>query len=129
MIVDSSAIIACLGNEPDAADLTRRLVTAKTRRISCVQVLECYTVISRRYGDDGLGHLKMFLAANRIVEVAFDSGQRMIACEAWQRYGKGSGHPAKLNFADCVAYALARWAGEPLLFKGADFSHTDVTPA
>ncbi|NJL73463.1 MAG: type II toxin-antitoxin system VapC family toxin [Candidatus Competibacteraceae bacterium] len=118
MIIDTSAIIACLGDEPDADSLTLKLVTAKTRRISCVQVLECYTVISRRYGHDGLEYLKTFISTNRIVEVAFDSNQRKLACEAWQRFGKGSGHPAQLNFGDCAAYALARWTGEPLLFKG-----------
>jgi ribonuclease VapC len=129
MIVDSSAIIAILKLEPEAAAFARAIETATECRMSTVSFVEAAIVIdsksdptvSRRY-DEALRDAKVEL-------VPVDETQARIAREAYRDFGKGSGHPARLNFGDCFAYALAKAAGEPLLYKGRDFSHTDVASA
>ncbi len=129
MIVDSSAVLAILRAEPEAAACARAIEKAAVRRISAANYVESAVVIdgsrdpvaSRRF--DALIHQ----AEIRIESVTGD--QARIAREAYRDFGKGSGHPAQLNFGDCFAYALAKATGEPLLFKGNDFSRTDIEPA
>ena len=129
MIVDTSAIIAILRDEPDAAQFIDAIARARIRRISAVTFVEAAAVIdgsrdpvsSRRFDD-------LLREAHFIVEPVTEE-QARVAREAYRDFGKGSGHPAKLNFGDCFAYALARALGEPLLFKGKDFTRTDVQPA
>jgi len=129
MIVDSSALIAILRDEPEAHSFAKAIASAKTRRISAVNYVETAAVIdgsrdpiaSRRFDD-------LIRAAELLIEAVTES-QARIAREAYRDFGKGSGHPAALNFGDCFAYALAKSASEPLLFKGTDFSHTDLSPA
>lgn len=129
MIVDTSALLAILRDEPEARLCAEALAQATTRRISAASFLEAAIVIdssrdpiaSRRY-DDLL----------RVAEIAIEpvtEEQARLGREAYRDFGKGSGHPAQLNFGDCFAYALAKATGEPLLFKGDDFAQTDVTPA
>ena len=129
MILDSSALIAILHNESDAKRFADKIEDASVCRISAATFVETAAVVdgsrnpvlSRRF-DDLLRDAEIKIEP--VTEV-----QARIARDAYRDYGRGSGHPAKLNFGDCFAYALARDTGEPLLFKGADFSHTDIGAA
>jgi ribonuclease VapC len=129
MIIDASALIAILRDEPEAADCAAAIEAASSRRVSAANFLETAIVIdasrdpvaSRRFDD-------LLHEAGIVIEPVTEA-QARIAREAYRDYGRGSSHPARLNFGDCFAYALARESGEPLLFKGEDFAHTDVMPA
>ena len=129
MIIDTSALIAILRAEDDAAAMAYAIEEAAVRRISAANYLETAVVIdssrdpiaSRRFDE-------LVEAADLSVEPVTRE-QARVAREAYRDFGKGSGHKAGLNFGDCFAYALAKSAGEPLLFKGDDFVHTDVTSA
>ena len=129
MIVDASVVIAILRDEPEAVAFATAIAAAKKRRISAVNYVEAAAVIdgsrdpvaSRRYDD--------FIREAELTIEPVTERQAKIAREAYRDFGKGSGHPASLNFGDCFAYALARDRGEALLFKGKDFVHTDVAPA
>jgi ribonuclease VapC len=128
MIVDSSALIAILKEEPEAARFIELIDSALHCRISAANYVETAAVVdsngdpimSRRFED--------FLKQAEIEIEPVTVEQARIAREAYRDYGKGSAHPARLNFGDCFAYALAKDVGEPLLFKGEDFRQTDVTP-
>ena len=129
MIIDSSALIAILRDEPEAMTCARAIEAASHRRISAANFVESAIVIDGSrdpclglgdWLDDKLGFF------DEIVKTA--AGDR-IAREAYRDFGRGSGHPARLNFGGCFSYALARATGKPLLFKGDDFAHTDITPA
>ena len=129
MIVDTSALIAILRSESDAAAYAKAIAAARARRISAVNFVEAAVVIdgsrdpiaSRRFDD-------LVREADLTIESVNETHARL-AREAYRDFGKGSGHRANLNFGDCFAYALAKSTGEPLLFKGDDFAHTDLTPA
>jgi len=129
VIIDTSALIAILRAEPDAGEMAHAIERARSRRISAVNWLEAAVVIdtsrdpvaSRRFDE------LVQTAELHVEPVTHD--QARIARDAYRDFGKGSGHKAALNFGDCFAYALAKSAGEALLFKGNDFGHTDVTPA
>ena len=129
MIVDSSAIVAILRVEPEGYSCAMALENASVRRISAVNFVEAAIVIdgsrdpvaSRRFDE-------LVSRAGLIIEPV-TLAQARIARQAYRDFGKGSGHPAKLNFGDCFSYALAKELDEPLLFIGADFSETDVAPA
>lgn len=125
MIVDTSALIAILRDEPDAGTLLDRLLRAPEPRISAGTLLEARMVAER---DGGGPELAELLTAADIEVVPVDERLVDLAMEGFRRFGKGR-HPAGLNYGDCFAYALARALDEPLLFKGNDFSRTDVTPA
>ena len=125
MILDTSAVVAILQNEPDHLELIRQIEADSDRRISTVSVLEAAMVLEGRRGTDAGLDLDLFLERAAVEIVAFDGDQLRIARMAFRRYGKGR-HPAGLNFGDCAAYALAVWSGEPLLYKGTDFGKTDV---
>ena len=129
MIVDSSAIVAILRAEPDAARYAAALEAAQARQISAANWLEAAIVISDPADPVTARRFDEFVreAALRIEPVTV--GQAKIARNAYRDFGKGSGHPAQLNFGDCFAYALASETAQPLLFKGEDFSHTDLEPA
>ncbi len=129
MIVDSSAIVAILKNEPDAAALARALSEADSAAISAGSLLEASIVIDR-YRDAALSRkLDELLADARIAIEPVTADQARIARQAYRDFGKGSGHRAALNFGDCFAYALAVEKRKKLLFKGDDFRFTDITPA
>ncbi len=131
MIVDTSAIIAILRNEPDAQTYAAAIAVApaSTRRMSAANFLEAAVVIdasrdavaSRRFDD--------FMREAAIAIEPVTEAQARLAREAYRDFGKGSGHPARLNFGDCFAYALAKARSDLLLFKGEDFGHTDLVPA
>ena len=129
MIVDSSALLAILRDEPESYACAAAIESATSRHISAANFLESAIVIdgsrdpvaSRRFDD-------LLREADIHIEPVTEE-QANIARQAYRDYGKGSGHPAQLNFGDCFAYALAKSLRQPLLFKGADFTHTDVAPA
>ncbi|WP_082359382.1 type II toxin-antitoxin system VapC family toxin [Bosea sp. AAP35] len=127
LVVDTSAIVACMTGEPEAGRFAELLELADTRVLSSLNLLESRLVIAFSKGmlvdtvDD-------FLAEYQIDIIPFDEALSDRAFEAYRRFGKGR-HPAKLNMGDCAAYALARARGWPLLYKGEDFSLTDIERA
>ncbi len=125
MVVDSPAILAILQQEPEAQTFSELIQDAFTRLVSAVSVLEAGIILLRRHGVEGARDLDIFLSAAGLEIVPFDQEQSEIARDAFDRYGKGR-HPASLNFGDCAVYALAATRAEPLLFKGDDFSATDL---
>ena len=125
MVVDTSALIAILLQEPEAHTFAVALRNASVRLVSAVSALEASIVIEARKGPSGGRDLDLLLHRANAELVAFTAEQFEIARNAYRRYGKGL-HPAGLNFGDCCAYALAKVSGEPLLAKGADFPKTDV---
>ena len=125
MVIDTSAIIAILLGEPEAEDIARAISDGQKRLMSVFSVLEASIVIEAKKGEAGGRELDLLLHRARIETVGMDPEQGEIARIAWQRFGKGR-HPAGLNIGDCCAYALAKYSGEPLLFKGDDFSKTDI---
>lgn len=128
MIVDSSALLAVLYREPDAELFQDAILTAAPCRMSVANLLEVSIVVESRGGAEAALELDAFLERAEIQPASVTAEHLVAARQAWRRYGKGR-HPAALNFGDCFAYALARVAGEPLLFKGHDFAHTDIAAA
>ncbi|MGH7588586.1 MAG: type II toxin-antitoxin system VapC family toxin [Gemmatimonadota bacterium] len=128
MVIDPSAVIAVLRNEPVSPRLADALETAPVRRISAVGLVEAAVVMLGRYGEHGEKEVDLFVhrLAVDIAPVTLDHAE--IARAAYRRFGKGR-HPAGLNFGDCFSYALALALGEPLLFVGTDFGRTDVEVA
>ena len=129
MIVDASAILAILFAEPDAQRYATAIQNAPDRRISAVNYLEAAVVIDGRRDPIASRRLDELLREAEIAIEPVDERQTHIAREAYRDFGRGSGHPARLNFGDCFAYALAHSRREPLLFKGNDFIHTDIASA
>lgn len=129
MIIDSSALIAILRQEPDAAVHADAIAASAERRISAANFVETAIVIDGSRDPVASRRLDDLLRAAEIVIEPVSAAQARIAREAYRDYGRGSGHPAQLNFGDCFAYALARVTGERLLFKGNDFCHTDIQSA
>ena len=128
MVLDTSALMAILCNEPERHHFNEMIVAAQSRFISAGTYLETAIVAEARYGRMGIHTLKLFLTTASIEVAAFDKEQAEIAAGAYYRYGKGR-HVAGLNYGDCFSYALAMQKDEPLLFKGDDFVHTDVSSA
>jgi ribonuclease VapC len=128
MIVDSSALAAIILKEPEALRLTTAIASSPVRRLPAPCLLEVSMLILGRLGEDGLRDLDLYLARSRMEITPFTETQAGLARDAFRRFGKGR-HPAKLNFGDCMAYALAKEAGEELLFKGTDFSQTEIIAA
>jgi ribonuclease VapC len=127
MVVDTSAILAILQLEPEAEDFALAIESATVRLVSAVSVLEAGILAESRKGADGPPELDAFLTEAQLEVVGFSAEQADVARGAYARFGKGK-HRAALNMGDCAVYALSRTAGEPLLFKGDDFSLTDVEP-
>jgi ribonuclease VapC len=128
MVIDTSAVIACLFNEPERQAFTTAIGADPVRLISMVGVVEASMVVLGRKRAEGLSDLHAFLDNGEIQQVAVDMRQAELAVEAFRQFGRGR-HPAALNIGDCFAYALARATGEKLLFKGGDFGRTDIAPA
>lgn len=128
MVVDSSVLIAILLGEPEAAYFSKRLANTEDIYISAVSIVELSMVIEYKKGEQGAKEFDELLDVIMPTIISFDSEQAKLAPVAWRRYGKGR-HPAKLNFGDCCSYAAAKYLNQPLLFKGQDFSETDLTPA
>jgi ribonuclease VapC len=128
MVIDTSAIVAILENEPEGASFVRLIAADEVRLLSAVGRVECTCVIEGRKGAAGRADLELFLREAAIETAPVTADQAEIACEVFRRFGRGR-HPAGLNIGDTFAYALARATGEPLLFKGADFARTDIASA
>jgi ribonuclease VapC len=130
IVVDSSAIIAILEREPDAPIFAAAIRRAERVLISAVSVHECGTVLRRRHGMAAAERFWRFVKDENDFEIVpFDESQARAALTAFDRYGKGIDSKARLNLSDCAAYALAESIKCPLLFKGDDFTQTDVASA
>lgn len=128
MVIDSSALLAILLQEPEAAALAAAIHNDPVRLISAATLLETAMVIEARRWPDGGRELDLLIYRMQAELVAFSPEQAEVAREAFRKFGKGR-HPAGLNFGDCIAYALAQTAAQPLLFNGGAFSRTDVMAA
>lgn len=129
MILDTSAVVSILQDEPDGPSLQDALIDSDATAISAATLVEVGLVVEGRKGAPGLWSRVEKLMHDAEVEIVpFTAQHATLAIEGWRRFGKGR-HPASLNFGDCFAYALAKSRNEPLLFKGNDFSQTDVKAA
>lgn len=128
MIIDSSALVAIVLQEPEADDLLRRMRGAPSLAIGSATLLEAGIVLSARLQRDARGLLARLLQESGIAVVDVTEAHFGVAMDAWLRYGKGR-HPASLNFGDCISYAIAVVAGAPLLCVGDDFPQTDCVLA
>lgn len=128
MVIDTSALVAILLDEPDRRRFTQAIASTSIRVLSAATVLEAGIVIEAKLGEAGGRELDLLLHRGAVDVVAVDEQQAALARSAWRRFGKGR-HAAGLNYGDCFAYALAVHRDEPLLFKGDDFSATDVRVA
>ncbi len=128
MVLDSSALIAILENQPESRAFRAAVQSDPVRLISAATMIEASMVALGRQGEAGLATLDIFCSKADITTAAVSPEQVELAVEAFRRFGKGR-HPAGLNFGDCFSYALAKATGEPLLFKGGDFAQTDVRRA
>jgi ribonuclease VapC len=126
MVIDTSALLAVLFDEPERDEFVHRIAAAPRRLVSAGTLVETSIVAEARRGELAGRELDLLLHRAGVQTVAVDEQQALIARAAWRRYGKGR-HPAALNYGDLFAYALARTTGEELLFKGEDFSRTDLT--
>jgi ribonuclease VapC len=126
VIIDTSAIIAILRDDPDAMSYARAIADATSRRVSAVNFVESAVVIDASHDPIAIRRFDDFVKEANISIEPVTAEQAQIARAAYRDFGKGSGHPAKLNFGDCFAYALSKTLAEPLLFKGGDFAHTDI---
>lgn len=129
MIIDTSALIAILRNEPDAHLYAAAIRDTSQRKISAASYVEAAAVIDASRDPVASRRLDEFIRESQLVIEPVTLAQAQIAREAYRDFGRGSGHPARLNFGDCFAYALAKVTGESLLFKGVDFARTDIKPA
>ena len=125
MVLDTSAILAILFDEPERRHFDELIEADGTRLISAATLLEAALVVESRRGETAGRELDLMLHRAQISVVPVDAEQAETARVAWRKYGKGR-HRAGLNYGDCFSYALARVAGEPLLSKGDDFTHTDI---
>lgn len=128
IVVDTSAVVAILSQEPEAERIAEILAAAPERVMSAVSHLETAMVLTSRYGPPALDLLDEFTSRAGLAVVPFDRDQADQARAAFLKFGKGR-HPAGLNFGDCAAYALSARRGWPLLFKGDDFAKTDLPAA
>ncbi|WGZ93262.1 MAG: type II toxin-antitoxin system VapC family toxin [Candidatus Thiothrix putei] len=125
MVIDTSAIIAILLGEPETEALSKAILDDPKRLMSAFSLLECSIVIESRKGEAGGRELDLLLYRLQVEIVDMNAEQTQLAREGWRQFGKGR-HRAALNIGDCCSYALAKYAGEPLLFKGDDFNHSDI---
>lgn len=125
MVLDSSAILAILSNEEETESFCELIEQDSVRLISAPTLLETSIVVLNRYGEDGIRELELLIFKANIEVKEFDFIQQKIAFECYSKYGKGR-HRANLNYGDCFSYALSKISGEKLLYKGKDFSYTDL---
>ena len=128
MIIDTSAIVAILNDEPERRAFNEAIERSDICLLSAASFLEASIVIENKRGYEGLRDFDLWMATAGIELAPVDADQAQIARQAFRQYGKGR-HPAALNFGDCFSYALAKATGFPLLFKGEDFTKTDIQAA
>jgi ribonuclease VapC len=129
IVVDASALLAILLNEPEAEKILHKLNNTETKIIAAPTVLETCMAAKPKLGPLAVEEVKFLLDLAIIETVDFTVDASEVAIAAFLKYGKGQGHPAKLNFGDCMSYALSKIEGLPLLYKGNDFLFTDVASA
>jgi ribonuclease VapC len=125
MVIDTSALVAMLNDESEAERFEMAVEADPVRLMSTASYLETAIVIETRFGEPGGRELDLWLHRATVDLVGVDRDQADAARAAYRRYGKGQ-HRAGLNYGDCFSYALAKVSGQPLLFKGDDFGHTDI---
>jgi ribonuclease VapC len=128
MIIDTSALVGILDQEPEAERFIRAIAKASERMLSAANLVETGIVMQVRRGDDAARDLDLLLAKLKVDVVSVSANQAELARDAFHRFGRGR-HRARLNFGDCFAYALAKESAAPMLFKGNDFSQTDIAVA
>lgn len=128
-MIDTSALLAILLAEPDFEAVVEAIVGAEPRLVGAPTLVEAAAVMAARKGPQGEVALDALLQRLDIEVIPMTPEAATFARSAYARYGKGIGSPAVLNYGDCLAYGVARAAGEPLLFKGDDFAHTDIEVA
>ena len=128
MVIDSSALVAILRREPEEQAFRNAIKLASTRLLSASTRVETGIVALGLAGEVGLEQVDALLDTLRVETVPLSADHARLAIDAFRHFGKGR-HPAGLNFGDCFSYALAKATGEPLLFKGDDFSQTDIRRA
>ena len=128
IVVDTSALVVILKVEPDAAELLRCLGESRSNRIPTATLLEAQLVVISQLGNPGGVELELLLSRAQIQPIPFDTNHLHWALHGWRHYGRGR-HKAALNLGDCFSYGLAKALDAPLLFKGEDFSYTDVKVA
>src|SRR5215471_21799130 len=128
MVIDTSALVAILLNEPERRAFNQQIAADEVRLLSAGALIETSIVIESRKGPSARAELDLFLATANITTVPVSVEHAEIARDAYRTYGKGK-HPAGLNFGDCFSYALSSVRGEPLLYKGDDFGKTDIRSA
>lgn len=126
IVLETSALVAALLGEPDRGRILLALTSAEAVMMSAFSRYEALVVLRGKGELDALGDVDLFLSELNATILSFDEVQSTLAFQAYARFGKGSGSAAKLNLADCAAYALATHLSAPLLFVGEDFAHTDV---
>lgn len=129
MVIDTSAVLAILFNEPEAIPLVRAISAAPIRMIGAPSLVEASAVLCARKGPSGDVALDALLQRLSIITVAMSPEAAAFAREAFRRFGKGASQPGVLNCGDCLAYGVAVAMGSELLFKGNDFARTDVAVA
>lgn len=127
--IDTSALIAILSNEPERREFNEIIQNSSRVVISAASLLEARMVLYARSGDEAVMALDAFILKSAMEVVPVTEKMGDMAFEAYRRYGKGTGHPAGLNYGDCFSYALASEYETPLLFKGNDFLQTDISVA
>ncbi len=125
MVIDTSALVALLGMEPEAARIAHAFEADPLRLLSAAALVEASIVLESRQGEAAVRELDLLLARAGVQIEPVTAEQAELARQAWRRFGRGR-HPAGLNYGDCFSYALSRASGEALLFKGNDFPLTDV---
>lgn len=129
IVLDTSALVAILTDEPERRAFNEAVERASARIMSAATLLEAKMVLFARYGAGGANALDAFLLRAGVRIEPVTAQQAELAFDAFRRFGRGTGHAAHLNYGDCFSYALARENAAPLLFKGGDFTHTDVETA
>jgi ribonuclease VapC len=129
VFVDTSAFIAVLADEEDGLEIAAKVYDSPGCTTSALVVLETVMRLTSKLRiepNEALGRLEVFLGEADVIVTAIEPGHIKLAVEAFARFGKGRGHPAQLNLADCLSYACAKRRGVPLLYKGNDFARTDL---
>ena len=129
MVIDTSALIAIMNNEPERRRFNELIEAATATYVSAASLLEARMVLFARSGDNAVLALDAFLLKSGMIVMEVSPRIADIAFDAYRKYGKGSGHEAALNYGDCFSYASAKYLDAPLLFKGDDFSKTDIRSA
>jgi ribonuclease VapC len=125
MVIDPSAILAIIYAEPEELTFIQLINESEDCLLSAPGYVEASIVVGSKHGKQGIENLNLLIEALSITVISFSVEQGQLASEAFLKFGKGR-HPAKLNMGDCFSYALAKSTNQPLLFKGNDFTHTDI---